>query len=71
MLCLLGAVLGCLGAAVQLSSASIQTGTMNAAHVYRNRVLVRLRPRSAAEGALLAIVMGLIGGFLPAIARCG
>jgi putative ABC transport system permease protein len=67
VLCLAGAALGCLGAmAVTFIMGGIQTGTMNAATFSEIAFSFDFGPRVLASGALLAILMGLIGGFLPA-----
>jgi putative ABC transport system permease protein len=67
VLCLAGAALGCLAAlAVTFILGGIQTGTMNAATFSEIAFSFDFGPRVLASGAILAIVMGLIGGFLPA-----
>jgi putative ABC transport system permease protein len=67
MLCLAGAALGCLAAlAVTFILGGIQTGTMNAATFSEIAFSFDFGPRVLASGAILAIVMGVIGGFLPA-----
>jgi ABC-type antimicrobial peptide transport system permease subunit len=67
-LCLAGAALGCLAAlAVTYLLGGIQTGTMNAATFTEIAFSFDFGPRVLAKGAILAIVMGLIGGFLPAL----
>jgi putative ABC transport system permease protein len=68
VLCLAGAALGCLAAlAVTFLLGGIQTGTMNAATFSEIAFSFDFGPRVLASGAILAIVMGLIGGFLPAL----
>jgi putative ABC transport system permease protein len=64
VLCGLGAALGCLGA---LALGDIRTGTMNAGTFTEVVFSFNFGPRVLASGALLAIVMGLIGGLMPAI----
>lgn len=67
VLCLMGAALGCLAAlAVTFLLGGIQTGTMNAATFSEIAFSFDFGPRVLAQGAILAIVMGIIGGFLPA-----
>ena len=68
VLCLVGAALGCLAAlAVTFLLGGIQTGTMNAATFTEIAFSFDFGPAVLAKGALLAIVMGIIGGLLPAI----
>jgi putative ABC transport system permease protein len=63
VLCILGALLGILGA---LLLGEIRTGTMGG--TFTELVFsFNFGPRVLAQGAILAIVMGLIGGFLPAL----
>ncbi len=63
VLCLLGAILGCLGA---LMLGEIRTGTMGG--TFTELVFsFNFGPDVLLKGALLAIVMGLIGGFAPAL----
>jgi putative ABC transport system permease protein len=64
VLCGLGAVLGCLGA---LALGEIRTGTMNAATFTEIVFAFNFGPEILARGALLAVIMGLIGGFMPAL----
>ena len=64
VLCGLGAVLGRLGA---LALGDIRTGTMNAGTFTEVVFSFNFGPRVLASGALLAIVMGLLGGLAPAI----
>jgi putative ABC transport system permease protein len=67
-LCLAGAALGCLAAlAITYFLGGIQTGTMNAATFTEIAFSFDFGPRVLAKGAILAIVMGAIGGFLPAL----
>lgn len=63
VLCILGALLGCLGA---LLLGEIRTGTMGGSFT---EVVFSFNfgPSVLLKGALLAIVMGLIGGLAPAI----
>jgi putative ABC transport system permease protein len=63
VLCGLGAVLGCLGA---LALGEIRTGTMGASFT---EVVFSFNfgPEVLAKGAFLAVVMGLIGGLMPAV----
>ena len=68
ILCLLGAVLGCLAAlTLQAITGGLQTGTMNSATFTEVVFAFDFGPRILLQGALLAIVMGLIGGLLPAV----
>jgi putative ABC transport system permease protein len=68
VLCLAGAALGCLGAlAINFLMGGIQTGTMNAATFTEIAFSFDFGPRVLLQGALLAIVMGLIGGLAPAV----
>lgn len=68
VLCLAGAALGCLGAlAVTCFLGGIQTGTMNPGTFTEVAFSFDFGPRVLAQGALLAVVMGLIGGFAPAL----
>ena len=63
VLCGLGAVVGCLGA---LLLGEIRTGTMGG--TFTELVFsFNFGPAVLAQGAILAIVMGLIGGFAPAL----
>jgi putative ABC transport system permease protein len=63
VLCLLGALLGILGA---LMLGEIRTGTMGG--TFTELVFsFNFGPAVLAQGAILAIVMGLIGGFAPAL----
>jgi putative ABC transport system permease protein len=64
VLCLLGALLGILGA---LALGEIRTGTMNNATFTEVVFAFNFGPEVLLSGALLAVVMGLIGGFLPAL----
>lgn len=67
-LCLAGATLGCLAAlAITFFLGGIQTGTMNAATFTEIAFSFDFGPRVLAKGAILAVVMGIIGGFLPAL----
>ncbi|RIK85077.1 MAG: ABC transporter permease [Planctomycetota bacterium] len=63
VLCLLGAIVGCLGA---LALGDIRTGTMGGA--FTEVVFAfNFGPRVLLSGALLAIAMGLLGGLAPAV----
>ncbi len=63
VLCVLGALLGCLGA---LALGEIRTGTMGGS--FTELVFsFNFGPEVLIKGALLAIMMGLIGGFAPAL----
>jgi putative ABC transport system permease protein len=67
LLCLIGAALGCLAAlAVNFLLGGIQTGTMNPGTFTEVAFSFDFGPRILVQGIFLAIVMGLIGGFLPA-----
>jgi putative ABC transport system permease protein len=63
-LCLLGAAVGILGA---LALGEIRTGTMNAATFSEIVFAFDFGPPILLKGALLAVFMGLIGGFMPAL----
>jgi putative ABC transport system permease protein len=68
LLCCLGAVLGVLGAlAVQYFTGGLQTGTMNPGTFTELAFSFDFGPKVLLKGAILAVVMGLIGGMLPAI----
>lgn len=68
LLCVLGALLGILGAlALQAAFGGLQTGTMNPGTFTEIAFSFDFGPQVLAQGALLAIVMGLIGGLLPAV----
>jgi putative ABC transport system permease protein len=68
VLCLAGAALGCLAAlAVTFLLGGIQTGTMNPGTFTEIAFSFDFGPMVLGQGAILAIVMGLIGGFLPAL----
>jgi putative ABC transport system permease protein len=63
VLCILGAALGCLGA---LALGEIRTGTMGGS--FTELVFsFNFGPKVLLSGALLAVVMGLLGGLLPAV----
>lgn len=67
LLCLIGAALGCLAAlAVNYLLGGIQTGTMNPGTFTEVAFSFDFGPRILVQGIILAVVMGLIGGFLPA-----
>ncbi len=66
-LCLAGALLGIFGIlAVNFLMGGIQTGTMNASTFTEVAFTFDFGPQILLQGAILAVVMGLIGGFLPA-----
>lgn len=68
VLCLAGALLGILGIlAVNLLQGGIKTGTMNPATFTEVAFSFDFGPKVLLQGALLAVIMGLIGGFLPAL----
>jgi putative ABC transport system permease protein len=68
VLCGLGALLGILGAlAVQAATGGLQTGTMNPGTFTEIAFSFDFGPRVLLQGALLAIIMGLIGGLSPAV----
>ena len=62
VLCLLGGLVGCLAT---LPFDGLSTGTMN--QFSEITFSFRFGPRVLAQGVLLALVMGLLGGILPAI----
>ncbi len=63
VLCILGAALGCLGA---LALGEIRTGTMGG--TFTELVFsFNFGPKVLLTGSLLAIIMGLIGGLVPAV----
>ena len=67
-LCLAGAALGCLGAlSVTFFLGGIETGTMNPGTFSEIAFSFDFGPRVLLKGAMLATVMGIIGGFLPAL----
>lgn len=68
VLCALGAVLGCLGAlAMSAALDGMQTGTMNPGTFTEVAFSFDFGPTVMLQGAMLAIFMGLIGGFMPAL----
>jgi putative ABC transport system permease protein len=68
VLCAIGAALGCLGAlALQYATGGLQTGTMNPGTFTELAFSFDFSTPVLAKGALLAVMMGLIGGFLPAL----
>jgi putative ABC transport system permease protein len=68
VLCLAGAALGCLGAlAINFAMGGLKTGTMNASTFTEIAFSFDFGPKVLLSGALLAIVMGLIGGLMPAV----
>lgn len=67
-LCLAGALLGVLGIlAVNFFMGGLQTGTMNPGTFTEIAFSFDFGPKILLQGAVLAVVMGLIGGFLPAL----
>ncbi len=62
VLCLLGRFVGCLAL---LPFNGLSTGTIN--QFSEITFSLRFGPRVFAQGVLLALVMGLLGGILPAI----
>ncbi len=62
VLCLLGGLLGCLAT---LPFNGLSTGTVN--NFSEITFSFRFGPRVLAQGVLLALVMGLLGGLLPAV----
>jgi putative ABC transport system permease protein len=68
VLCLAGAALGCLAAlAVTFILGGIQTGTMNAGTFTEIAFSFDFGPSVLLKGAILAVMMGIIGGLLPAV----
>jgi putative ABC transport system permease protein len=68
LLCTLGALLGCLGAlALQYVYGGLRTGTMNPGTFTELAFSFDFGPQVLLKGAVLAVIMGLIGGFLPAL----
>lgn len=68
VLCGFGAVLGCAGAlAVQALTGGLQTGTMNPGTFTEIAFSFDFGPKVLLQGALLAVMMGVIGGLMPAI----
>jgi putative ABC transport system permease protein len=68
VLCGLGAVLGCLGIlAINAATGGLRTGTINATTFTEVVFSFDFGPKVLVTGALLAIIMGLIGGLAPAI----
>lgn len=68
LLCVAGAILGCLAAVlVTVITGGLRTGTMNATTFTEIAFSFDFGPKILLQGALLAVVMGLIGGFLPAL----
>lgn len=62
VLCLMGGALGCLAT---LPFNGLSTGTMN--QFSEITFAFRFGPRVLLQGVMLAVVMGLLGGFLPAV----
>jgi putative ABC transport system permease protein len=67
ILCGFGAVLGCTAALALTALGDLRTGTMNPGTFTELVFAFDFSPRVLASGAILAIVMGLIGGFMPAL----
>lgn len=68
LLCIAGALLGCLGVlAVNFLMGGIQTGTMNATTFTEVAFKFDFGPAVLARGVFLAVIMGVLGGFLPAV----
>ncbi len=68
LLCGLGALLAILGAlAVQFLTSGLQTGTMNPGTFTELAFSFDFGPTVLAKGAILAVVMGVVGGLMPAI----
>lgn len=64
LLCLMGAALGCLAT---LPFNGLSTGTMNMASFSEITFSFQFGPRVLLQGAALALIMGLLGGMLPAL----
>jgi putative ABC transport system permease protein len=64
LLCLLGGILGCLAA---LPFSGMSTGTANFAAFSEIVFSFHFGPKVLMQGVLLALIMGLLGGMLPAI----
>jgi len=64
ILCVLGAALGCLFVSVL---PQIRTGTMNGGTFTEVAFSFNFGPRVLLNGMILSVVMGLVGGFLPAL----
>jgi len=64
MLCLMGGLLGCLAT---LPFNGLSTGTANFASFSEITFAFRFGPRVLIQGVMLAVIMGLLGGILPAI----
>lgn len=64
LLCLLGGILGC---AATLPFNGLSTGTANWATFSELTFAFRFGPRVLLQGVAMALVMGLLGGLLPAI----
>lgn len=64
ILCLMGGVLGCLAT---LPFNGLSTGTANWASFSEITFSFRFGPRVLIQGVALALIMGLLGGFLPAM----
>lgn len=68
VLCLVGAAVGCLGAIVlPMLAGGLQTGTMNNTTFTEVVFSFNFGPEVLLKGSILAVLMGLIGGFLPAL----
>jgi putative ABC transport system permease protein len=67
-LCAMGALLGCLAAkTIEWALGGLQTGTINNATFQEVVFSFDFGPRVLLQGVLLAMIMGVIGGLLPAI----
>jgi putative ABC transport system permease protein len=64
LLCLLGGVLGCLAT---LPFNGISTGTANWATFSEITFSFNFGPKVLLQGVLMAVAMGLLGGFFPAL----
>lgn len=64
MLCMMGGLLGCLAT---LPFNGLSTGTANFASFSEITFAFRFGPRVLIQGVMLAVIMGLLGGILPAI----
>ncbi len=68
ILCLIGAAVGCLGAIfLPMLAGGLQTGTMNNATFTEVVFSFNFGPAVLLKGSILAVEMGLVGGFLPAL----
>ncbi len=64
VLCLMGGILGCLAT---LPFNGLSTGTANFASFSEITFSFRFGPRVLMQGVMLALIMGLLGGLLPAV----